>query len=180
MSTIATKEAPTYLRDARLGAGFVNRHTASTRVPYSPETIGRHERGENPMAPEDALVYAECYGRGDILIRYCACCPVGVKLHKAVEERDFAVNAIRLKNRLKNAPQLMGRLMEIADDGRVNDWERDDFVAILSECVDIINTIKELKLWAYQAGVATPEELKAAKIADIKEAVYSTAREIAQ
>ena len=58
-------------------AGFVSRGTASTVVPYSPETIGRHERGDVEMEPEDALVYAECYQSPDILPRYCATCPVG-------------------------------------------------------------------------------------------------------
>ena len=50
-------------------AGFVSRGTASTVVPYSPETIGRHERGDVEMEPEDALVYAECYQSPDILPR---------------------------------------------------------------------------------------------------------------
>ena len=63
----ATKKPPAYLREARMRAGFVSRGTASTVVPYSPETIGRHERGDVEMEPEDALVYAECYQSPDIL-----------------------------------------------------------------------------------------------------------------
>ena len=64
-----TKKPPAYLREARMRAGFVSRGTAATVVPYSPETIGRHERGDVEMEPEDALVYAERYQSPDILPR---------------------------------------------------------------------------------------------------------------
>lgn len=37
------KEPPAYLREARVRAGYVSRGTASTRVPYSPETIERDD-----------------------------------------------------------------------------------------------------------------------------------------
>lgn len=77
MSMITTKKPPEYLREARIRAGYVNRGTAAMVVPYSPETIGRHERGDIEMEPEDAVVYADCYNEPGIMARYCATCPVG-------------------------------------------------------------------------------------------------------
>ena len=56
MSDTATKNAPDYLREARLKAGYASRGTATTKVPYSQETIGRHERGEVLMEPGDAVL----------------------------------------------------------------------------------------------------------------------------
>lgn len=56
MPVIAKKRAPEYLRQARLRAGCSSRGTATLKVPYSPETIGRHERGEVPVEPADALI----------------------------------------------------------------------------------------------------------------------------
>lgn len=70
-------------------AGFVSRGTASTVVPFSPETIGRHERGDVEMEPEDALVYAECYQSPDILPRYCATCPVGRAIGRTATDRPL-------------------------------------------------------------------------------------------
>ena len=58
MPVIAKKRAPEYLRQARLRAGCSSRGTATLKVPYSPETIGRHERGEVPVEPAEALLYA--------------------------------------------------------------------------------------------------------------------------
>ena len=61
MAIMVTKKPPAYLREARVKAGYVSRGTASIAVPYSPETIGRHERGEVDLTPADAVVYAERY-----------------------------------------------------------------------------------------------------------------------
>ena len=61
MAIMVTKKPPAYLREARVKAGYVSRGTASIAVPYSPETIGRHERGEVDLTPADAVVYAESY-----------------------------------------------------------------------------------------------------------------------
>ena len=80
MSTTTKKRPLEFLREARIAAGYVSRGTASTAVPFSPETIGRHERGDIEMEPEDAVTYAESYKRPEVLLHYCATCPVGRKL----------------------------------------------------------------------------------------------------
>lgn len=98
-------------------AGFVSRGTASTVVPYSPETIGRHERGDVEMEPEDALVYAECYQSPDILPRYCATCPVGRAIGRTATDR----------------------LEEIAFDGVIDASERTDFM----EALDFLRKLEE-------------------------------------
>lgn len=57
-------------------------------VPFSPETIGRHERGDVQMTPEDAVLYSERYGCQSLLLQYCADCPVGKMTGKAATERQ--------------------------------------------------------------------------------------------
>jgi hypothetical protein len=162
MSATAPRRLPAYLREARIGAGYASRDTAATGIPYSPETIGRHERGDVPVSPEDAVMYAGIYGRDDILVRYCADCPVGNKLQKTLQDREFSLATMRLNNRLDNAAKVARTLSSIADDGQVTDCERGAFVEVLRECADIVGAIKELKLWAYTAGITTPEEIKGA------------------
>ena len=170
MSTTVTNTAPTYLKDARISKGYANRGMASTAVPFSPETIGRHERGEIALLPEDAIIYAECYGRNDILIRYCASCSIGRALNKALEERDFTVATLRLCNRLIKAVEIARTLMAIADEGCVRENDRNCFINALRECKEISTSIKELKLWAFTTGITTPEEIKetASRVADRK------------
>lgn len=77
MASSVETNSKNYLRDARLQAGYASRDTAAMALNYSPETIGRHERGDVPVSADDILRYAEGYQRPDILLRYCADCPIG-------------------------------------------------------------------------------------------------------
>lgn len=154
MSTATTKAAPTYLREARKAAGYLNRGTASTEVPYSPETIGRHERGEVPMLPEDAITYAQHYQRSDILLRYCADCPVGKATGKQVTERDLPFATMRLTQRLRRAAkEIADTLEQIADDGVVDDTERPAFDTALGSLYKLGETITDIVLYAATTGI---------------------------
>ena len=73
MATTAASTTQSYLRDARLQAGYASRDTAAIKLNYSPETIGRHERGNVPVSPDDIIRYAEGYQRPDIMLRYRPC-----------------------------------------------------------------------------------------------------------
>lgn len=154
MSNTATKSAPTYLREARLAAGFANRGTASTEVPFSPETIGRHERGEVPMLPEDVMIYAKSYARNDIPIRYCAQCPVGMATGKQVADRDLPYATLRLTRRLRQAEKDIAETLEyIADDGIVDEKERPVFDATLASLKELGETITDIILYAATQGI---------------------------
>ncbi|MEA4901891.1 hypothetical protein [Desulfitobacterium sp.] len=154
MSATATKTAPTYLREARIAAGYASRDTASIEVPYSPETIGRHERGDVPVAPEDAMVYARSYGRSDILIRYCADCPVGRATGKQVTDRDLPFATLRLTQRLRKAAKdIAATLEEIADDGIVDEGERPVFNTALASLEELGETITDIVLFAAAHGI---------------------------
>lgn len=158
MSEIATKTAPTYLKAARLEAGYANRGTAASAVPYSPEVIGRHERGEVEVGPRAATIYAENYGRQDILYRYCADCPVGRATGKQVTERDLPFATLRLTQRLRRAAREIAETLEaIADDGVVDSKERPVFDASLAHLKELGETITDIFLYA-----AIPENIKGA------------------
>lgn len=111
--------------------GFVSRGTAATVVPYSPETIGRHERGDVEMEPEDALVYAECYQSPDILPRYCATCPVGRAIGRTATDRPLAHATLRVRRLIEDGQDVADRLEEIAFDGVIDASERTDFMEAL-------------------------------------------------
>ena len=154
MPTTAIKAVPTYLRTARLAAGYANRGTASTGVPYSPETIGRHERGEIPMAPEDAITYAKCYGREDILFRHCADCPVGQATGRHVTDRDLPLATLRLTRRLRWAARDVADMLEtIADDGVVHEKERPKFNISLDFLRELSASIADYLLYAAAQGI---------------------------
>jgi hypothetical protein len=149
MSKARTKAAPAYLREARREAGYASRYTASTGVPYSPETIGRHERGDVSVLPEDMLIYAKSYRRQDILLRYCADCPVGQAIGKKVTDRDLPSATLRLTQRLRRAEREIAETLEvIADDGVVDSGERQSFESSLQVLRELGEAITDLMLYA--------------------------------
>ena len=140
MATTAASATQSYLRDARLQAGYASRDTAAIKLNYSPETIGRHERGDVPVSPDDIIRYAEGYQRPDIMLRYCASCPVGKKTGKRA--------ALRVSQRLQKAKEIADKLESIADDGIVDHMERADFDTALAFLRSLEETITDMLLWA--------------------------------
>ena len=157
MSTTATKVPPTYLKSARLDAGYANRDTASTVVPFSPETIGRHERGEVALTQEDALVYAKSYNRSEIFVRYCGQCPIGQAMGRRAIERDLPFAAMRFTRRIREtARNIVDKLEAIADDGIVDETERGEFTEMLAMIYDLGETISDILLYAAEQGMEMP------------------------
>ena len=146
MPVTATKRPPEYLREARSRAGYANRVAASMAVPFSPETIGRHERGDVQMTPEDAVLYSERYGCQSLLLQYCADCPVGRMTGKAATERPLPFATLRVRRMLKEAVQVADTLEEIAYDGVIDDTEREDFAKALDFLRELENTINDMLL----------------------------------
>lgn len=115
-------------------------------VPFSPETIGRHERGDVQMTPEDAVLYSERYGCQSLLLQYCADCPVGKMTGKAATERPLPFATLRVRRMLKEALQVADTLEEIAYDGVIDETEREDFAKALDFLRELENTITDMLL----------------------------------
>ncbi len=127
MAIMVTKKPPAYLREARVKAGYVSRGTASIAVPYSPETIGRHERGEVDLTPADAVVYAESYkspGHPASLLRDVPC-----GLQDGLDGGGHSAShaTLRIRRLIVEAQAVADRLEEIAFDGAIDESERRDF-----------------------------------------------------
>lgn len=146
MSAVETKRPPEYLREARSRAGYANRVAASMAVPFSPETIGRHERGDVQITPEDAVLYSERYGSQAILVQYCADCPVGRITGKKATERPLPFATLMVRRMLKEAIAWADTLEEIAFDGVIDDTEREDFTKALAFLRELENTISDMLL----------------------------------
>ena len=167
MSDTATKNVPDYLREARLKAGYASRGTATTKVPYSQETIGRHERGEVLMEPGDAVLYSESYKNPAILVKYCAGCPVGQRIGRKATDRPLPLATLRVSRMLEDAQEVADQLEEIAFDGVIDDSEREDFGNALAFLRKLEETISDILLVGMNAGIE-----KAAKQANITQIHY--------
>ena len=154
MPSFGTNAIPICLKSARQAAGYANRDKASRKLPYSPETIGRHERGEMTLTPENAIVYAECYGREDILLRYCANCPVGRATGRQLIDRDLSCATLRLTTRLRWAVEIADTLERVADDGFDCDQENYTCLYNALDMLEEINmSITEFLLSATTQGI---------------------------
>ena len=142
-----------WLRNARLSAGFASREAATNVIDFSAESIGRHERGEIPIAPEDAITYAKCYGREDILLWHCSQCPVGKATGRQVTERDLPLATLRLTRRLRVATGVADTLESIADDGVINDNALPCFDESLSALKELSSSIGDYLLYAAAQGI---------------------------
>lgn len=156
MPTLAKKEPPAYLREARIKAGFVSRGTAATCVPFSPETIGRHERGDVEMEPMDVVTYAECYNAPDILPRYCAGCPVGQKMGKTATDRELPHATLRISRLISEAQGVADRLEEIAFDGKIDPSEKAEFAKALTFLRKLEEGINDIILIGLGSEKAAP------------------------
>lgn len=137
-------------------AGYVSRGTASATVPFSPETIGRHERGDVEMTPDDAVTYAEFYRSPDILLRYCAGCPVGQKMGRSATDRELPLATLRIRRLIANGMDVANRLEEIAFDGEIDDTECEDFAAALDYLQKLAASITDIMLIGMKNKSAAP------------------------
>lgn len=164
MSPRATKSPPEYLREARIDSGCVSRSTACFRVPYSLETIGRHERGDVSISPDDIVCYARGYQAPDILYQYCARCSVGRELGKCVTERPLPFAALRFRQMTEEAQHWAERLEEIAFDGKVDDQEREEYQTAMHFLLELENTILDMLLLGAKKKTPAPERTERAGI----------------
>ena len=158
MATAAIKKPPAYLREARVRAGYVSRGTASTAVPFSPETIGRHERGDVDVEPEDIVTYAKCYQSPDILPRYCATCPVGRQMGRKTNDLPLPHATLRVRRLIQDGQDVANRLEQIAFDGIIDDAERKDFSDALAFLRQLEESISDIMLIGLEKGEAAHAE----------------------
>jgi hypothetical protein len=144
-------------------AGFVSRGTASTAVPFSPETIGRHERGDVEIEPADIVLYAEHYQSLDILPRYCAECPVGRAMGKSATDRELPHATLRIRRLMAEGQAVANRLEEIAFDGVIDPSERSDFADALAFLRKLEESINDIMLIGLGNGKAAPGATGAAQ-----------------
>ena len=104
MSPAGTIAPQMYLREARQRAGHTSLEAAAQHVPWSPQVIGRHERGDVKITPQDVVIYADKYCAPELFSGYCASCPVG--------ERTGAAFTYQLCNAIVGLVNATGGQME--------------------------------------------------------------------
>lgn len=143
------------LREARKAAGYGSTGQAAVKVSRSSEVVGRHERGDIPLSPEDAIQYADAYDRPDILIRYCDGCQIHRRLYGDTKicDRDLPWNALRIATRLRKSAYYAEQLEAILDDGIVDENELPELLKVFEFLQEVGEAGREMLATSMSLGI---------------------------
>ena len=151
----ASKAAGNVWHDARIEAAKRNeklgsRFGAAELAGMSEDAIKNTELGlEKHMPVEKAVILADLYGRPDLLNYYCIHeCPIGVMHPLSDEVLPLEQVTLKLlsKLRLCQLDEVKNKLVDIAEDGQITDYEMKDLKDVLEYFEQVSRTISELKI----------------------------------
>ena len=127
----------------------LSREAASELLEYiSPERIETIESGKSEPHPDEVMTMEEKYGNPELCNYYCTNeCPIGMKYVPKAKLSDFSQVTIDIIAALNALSEEKDRMIAIARDGRVNDFERRDFDEILEKLSVLERSIQEMKIW---------------------------------
>ncbi len=130
----------------------LTREKAGELMEYiSPERIEKIENEKVRILPDDIIAMAKCYKAPQLCNYYCSHdCEIGKKYVHPVEMKELSQIAVETLNGLHHLEKEKDRLLEIVEDGRINDYERDDFIRIKGRLDKLALSISSLQLWLDQ------------------------------
>ena len=121
----------------------------------SPERIEKIESGKVLPHPDEVLAMESGYRDPELCNWYCTHeCPIGMKYVPEASLQDLSQVTVRIISALNAMEAEKNKLIDISVDGRVNDFERRDFDAILEKINAIDKSIQELRIWIEHAANA--------------------------
>lgn len=154
MGKKATKAADNMYCIARYEAAeqddvFSSREKASEILNMDRTRLANIELGNITPYPEEVLAMSKHYNAPELCNSHCAeQCPIGKHTISKVEIDDFDRLSLKVLGSLKNIDSLRASLIEISEDGKVDENEQDLFRNILESLEKISNNANALKLWA--------------------------------
>lgn len=139
----ARKKAAEY--DERLHS----REGAAERLGMSVSSVADAELGLTKCMPVDkAVLMADLYNAPHLLNYYCLNeCPIGCRHSISDEVVDIDRVTVKLLKRLKvdDLEKIKDRLLDISEDGVIEEEEKPDLVSVLKYLEDLAKVISELK-----------------------------------
>ena len=131
----------------------LTREAASEELVFiSPERIEKIESGKVLPHPDEVLAMESGYRNPELCNWYCTHeCPIGMKYVPEASLQDLSQVTVRIISALNAMEAEKNKLIDISVDGRVNDFERRDFDAILEKVSIIDRSIRELRIWIEHA-----------------------------
>ena len=155
MGKRSVKENKNVYQTSREALGL-SREAAAELLEYiSPDRIEKIENEKALPHPDEVMAMEEAYRNPELCNRFCTHeCPIGKKYVPEASLKDFSQVTVEILAGLSALQKERDRLIEISVDGRVNDFERADFDAILEKLNTLDRSIQGLKIWIEHAKAA--------------------------
>lgn len=152
MSKKATKAAGNVIYQARMEAAAWNdklnsREGASEITGIDRTRIAHIELGTLNPYPEEVLIMSDFYNAPELCNHYCSkMCPLGQRTVDPIEIKEIETATLQLLSSLKRLPKITDELIDIVEDGAVDEDERPSMEAILKQLRNAASKIKTLEL----------------------------------
>lgn len=154
MSKKATKAAENMYYIARSEAAendsdFSSREKTAEILGIDRTRLARIELDTISPYPEEVKAMAVAYNTPELCNSYCAKeCPIGKNIVKEVNIDDFDRLTLKVLGSLSDIDSLRNSLIEISEDGYIDESEKPAFQNILDSLEKISTNAKALRLWA--------------------------------
>lgn len=148
----ATKAASNVFYQARMNASSYNdklasREGASELTGIDRNRIAYTELGTLCPYPEEVLVYADAYNAPELLNHFCSTlCPIGRETVDTISAGSLEQASLKLLASTKCISSIREELIDIAEDGVIDENEKGQMSQILERLRQASNDIKALEL----------------------------------
>lgn len=148
----ATKAGSNVFYQARMTAASYNdklasREGASEETGIDRNRIAYTELGTITPYPEEVLVYADAYNAPELCHHFCASlCPIGRETMDDISIKGLEQASLKLLASTKCIAGLREELLDIAEDGVIDDEEKPRMASVLEQLRKASNDIKALEL----------------------------------
>lgn len=160
----ATKASDNVLYQARMEAAKWNdrlgsREGASEVTGLDRTRIAYIELGTVTPYPEEILILAEYYNAPELCNYYCSRqCPIGCRTMDALEIKELEAATLQLLSAIRSLPEITDSLVDIVEDGQIDEDEQETMESILYRLRQAANKIKALEL-VYEKRVRLHKEV---------------------
>ncbi len=153
MGKRSVKENKNVYQLSRERQGFSREAAGEALVHVSPERIEKIESGRSAPHPDEVLAMEQGYRDPELSNYYCTHeCPIGMKYTPEARLRELPQLTVELLSALNAMQEEKDRLIDISVDGRVNDFERRRFDAILLKLTRLESAIRGVRIWIEHAA----------------------------
>jgi len=144
----SVKQDKSFYWIAREEAELTRAEASEKLQTISESRLEKLENGSTQILPEDVLAMEKAYNKPGLCNHYCAeDCPIGQEYVPSVEVKDLSQIVIEMLATLNALNRQRDRLIDITEDGVIDEEELADFVAIQDKLEKISIVSSTLKLW---------------------------------